>query len=327
MPNSKQNPLLNYRTLTDEERFQNQQNKINAKYDSQLNNLNLGKTTSQQQADITRSQLQKYLPYYYKSRGLSGLGLEQSAMLDANANYTNQLGQIENNFAQQKNALENYRQDDLMKAENDYLARIDNNSLSAYGEVTDLLEGYKFDDKLTDDEYNKVKNTLELYRDTMTPNDIKAAENLLENYRVNYGQKKAEGNTVPNVSDNSFVLTDDIKEGNQEVFLNGEPIFINGVSDVKTNNKVDIPNGTKSKYQKNGKWQEMVYMDGEWYDVKQDSVNEAQRRLFDQMNSADFEAKFNRMNDYQKQEYISTLRKTLTKNQMESIPEYIKIHI
>ena len=217
------NPLSKYLTLTDEKRFLNQQNKINAKYDSQINNLNLGKTTQQQQADITRSQLQKYLPYYYKSKGLSGLGLEQSAMLDANANYTNQLGQIENNFAQQKNALENYRQDDLMKAENDYLANIDKNSMSAYNEVTNPLEMYIADEKLTNDEYNKVKTTLDLYRDQMTPTDIKMAENLLENYKTQFGEEQTETNKnlidEKNITDNVLQAKDYLTIGNNRYLV------------------------------------------------------------------------------------------------------------
>lgn len=256
MPNSKQNPLLNYRTLTDEDRFLNQQNKINAKYDSQINNLNLGKTTQQQQADITRSQLQKYLPYYYKSKGLSGLGLEQSAMLDANANYTNQLGQIETNYAQQKNSLENYRQDDLMKAENDYLDRIDENSMSAYREVTNPLELYISDEKLTDDEYNKVKSTLDLYRDTMTPTDVKAAENLLENYRVNYGKAQTEPNK--NLVDEEYV-TDKVLQAKDYLTLGNDKYLVTDHLDNKSrmitdNNHFDAlleANGYASAYDSN----------------------------------------------------------------------------
>ena len=229
MPNSKQNPLLNYRTLTDEDRFLNQQNKINAKYDSQINNLNLGKTTQQQQADITRSQLQKYLPYYYKSKGLSGLGLEQSAMLDANANYTNQLGQIENNFAQQKNALENYRQNDLMKAENDYLANIDKNSMSAHDEVTFALQNYINDEKLTADEISKTQTLLDLYRDQMNQTDIKMAENLLENYKTQFGKAEAETNkNTPTINDE---VSQNQLEGKSYIEYGGEKF----VADKKIN--------------------------------------------------------------------------------------------
>lgn len=258
MPNSKQNPLLNYRTLTDEDRFLNQQNKINAKYDSQINNLNLGKTTQQQQADITRSQLQKYLPYYYKSKGLSGLGLEQSAMLDANANYTNQLGQIENNFTQQKNALENYRQDDLMKAENDYLANIDKNSMSAYNEVTNPLEMYIADEKLTDDEYNKVNSILDLYRDQMNQTDIKMAENLLENYKTQYGEEQTKGNSEqPTISNE---VTESQLSGKSYIDYNGEKYLVDKKVDkadkkiLKNNNyaqKVFEMNGFASAYDEN----------------------------------------------------------------------------
>jgi hypothetical protein len=287
MPNSKQNPLLNYRTLTDEERFLNQQNKINAKYDSQINNLNLGKTTQQQQADITRSQLQKYLPYYYKSKGLSGLGLEQSAMLDANANYTNQLGQIENNFTQQKNALENYRQGDLMKAESDYLDRIDTNSMSAYNEVTNPLEMYIADEKLTDDEYKKVIDTLKLYEDIMTPTDKKMAEKLLENYKTQFGKAGAE-------SPESFKLTEDMKLGNETFKINGETYKINDYFPVANNklkynlNKLEeelgfelngmndsqIPNGTIVGYTTGSaasgslRVKQAMFLNGKWYEVE-----------------------------------------------------------
>ena len=296
MPNSKQNPLLNYRTLTDEDRFLNQQNKINAKYDSQINNLNLGKTTQQQQADITRSQLQKYLPYYYKSKGLSGLGLEQSAMLDANANYTNQLGQIETNYAQQKNALENYRQDDLMKAENDYLANIDKNSMSAYNEVTNPLEMYIADEKLTDDEYNKVNSILDLYRDQMNQTDIKMAENLLENYKTQFGKAGAKTDNqsnIPNLNDDEFELTDKIKEGKDYLTVGDKKYRVTAplghrsanaedTGDIKTIDAdmrtkkyagaydSNIPNGeiVEIRYNKITP-DKYIHINGEWYRVKE----------------------------------------------------------
>lgn len=277
MPNSKQNPLLNYRTLTDEERFLNQQDKINAKYDNQINNLNLGKTTQQQQADITRSQLQKYLPYYYKSKGLSGLGLEQSAMLDANANYTNQLGQIENNFAQQKNALENYRQDDLMKAENDYLANIDKNSMSAYNEVTFALQNYINDEKLTADEISKTDTLLKLYQDQMNQTDIKMAENLLNNYKTQYGGETADSK----VTDKALKGKEYVKIGNEqyEIISQHNPSGMalgqfemrlaekgyGGPYDSKIKNGTIIETSDKTWM---GKIVPVMYIDGNWYVVK-----------------------------------------------------------
>ena len=49
--------------------------------------------------------------------------------------------------------------------------------------------------------------------------------------------------------------------------------------------------------------------------------------LLEQINSANFELAFNKKTDYEKQDYISTLKKTLTKEQFELLPEYIKKHL
>ena len=54
---------------------------------------------------------------------------------------------------------------------------------------------------------------------------------------------------------------------------------------------------------------------------------QARNMLIEQINSDNFEAQFDRKTDYQKQEYISTLKKILTKEQIELLPEYIKKHM
>lgn len=209
--------LYNYKTP--EERLQDKQDRINTNYNNQLQGLETSKTTQQQQADITRSQLQKYLPYYYKSKGLSGLGLEQSAMLEANANYSNQLGKIESDYIQNKNSLENYRNEDLGLAEDEYYTKkdqeIENDSTSARNEIALALENYAIDeDGLTADEETKVNKLINLYGDTMTDRDKNAIENLIENYKVQFSKK--------NIDDTTQTLTDGMLEGNDYVNVNGK---------------------------------------------------------------------------------------------------------
>ena len=356
MPNSKQNPLLNYRTLTDEDRFLNQQNKINAKYDNQINNLNLGKTTQQQQADITRSQLQKYLPYYYKSKGLSGLGLEQSAMLDANANYTNQLGQIENNFTQQKNALENYRQDDLMKAENDYLDRIDTNSMSAYKEVTNPLENYIFDEKLTADEISKTESLLELYRDQMTQTDITMAENLLNNYKTQFGEEQKTEATTPLLNEVASFVNDVANSASGWKAENRGNAIQKG---MYVDAKITTPSGETislgdlyknliSELTSKGYGQEAAEHDARAYILTlQEKLGIAKRgnetdkqiygvgeyktkdqqKIIDMVSTDMAKTNFMKMNEIGKKEYVNRIKKVLTEQQIQELPSYLKEYI
>ncbi len=298
--NSKSNTgggLENYRNLSLEDRYQNQYDQINANYDSQISDLEWSKMTSQQQADITRAQLQKYLPYYYKSRGLDGLGLEQSAMLEANANYSNQMGQIETDYMREKNALENYRTTALADKENEYYGELDRRSGTAYSEVEDALSEYAYDeDGFTNADYENAKKILEIYRDRFNDQDLKDAENLLENYRTRFGEdeeKKNSGDSLQygGVESSDFEVTDKIKNGQDYFAVGNQKYQVDKKSEKydlqysfdiqkrlgKTNfaslYDSNIPNGTIIEYTRETFWGERfrkaMYLDGEWYDVEE----------------------------------------------------------
>ncbi len=99
-----------------------------------METLDASKRSAQQMASITYDRLQKYLPTQIKAQGLGGLGVSESALLQAGTNYMNEMGSIEGNYQDQTAALlQNY----LTNKTDTEQARSD--------ELTDLERAYNQD--------------------------------------------------------------------------------------------------------------------------------------------------------------------------------------
>ncbi len=109
--------------------YQNKE-KINAEFDENKKNLldNYGsanntldekKRSSEQNAYITYEQLKKYLPQQLKAQGLGGLGVSESALLQAYNTYNNSMGEISAQYSNDKT--------DLERAKNEQIAELQTN--------------------------------------------------------------------------------------------------------------------------------------------------------------------------------------------------------
>lgn len=122
-------------------------NSILQRYSSAQNTLDENKRLAQQNASITYDKLKKYLPSQIKAQGLSGLGASESAMLHADSNYMNSMGDIASNYSKDVTDLSNSKNEaiaNLEKYKNDDLSKIDDKYAGYLRDASDkAFEAYR----------------------------------------------------------------------------------------------------------------------------------------------------------------------------------------
>ena len=152
---------------------------LDKSYRAQQVQLDKAKREAQQSADVSYALLKKYLPVQNQMNGLSGLGVSESALIDANNNYVTQLGKIEQTHAADSAALlENYRTEQSAAADtayNEAYAMITNGTYHTFEELDNYLAGVK--DKVSDEQWAQLE-----YLSNYAKNDPTAQE-MVEEYK------------------------------------------------------------------------------------------------------------------------------------------------
>lgn len=156
------------------------------------------KDLAQQNASIMYDKLKKYLPEQIKAQGLGGLGVSESAMLDAYNAYLSSMGTIASDYQKNKTSIENNYQDNRRSTESERDSAIReadyvyDTSVANYGEnnaqrlfdlktkynqdtsnrrqqaeddVSDILNRYKEEDEQQEEIIDKIKSELENYEE------------------------------------------------------------------------------------------------------------------------------------------------------------------
>jgi len=129
--------------------------------------LDESKSKQQQLADVTQMRLQKYLPMQLKAQGLGGLGMSETAMLQANNYYQNKMSEVESDYSNRSSELlANYQTKENQYAQerqtaldgllNNYRSDMNTYGDSAASLAADeiyqkYLSEYKEEQKLSDD--------------------------------------------------------------------------------------------------------------------------------------------------------------------------------
>ena len=87
-----------------EKNYEMQSQNALSKYESASKELEKSRDRAVQNAGANNAKLMKYMPSILKRQGLSGLGVSQSAVINANNNFAGQLTEIEDNY--QKNSAD-----------------------------------------------------------------------------------------------------------------------------------------------------------------------------------------------------------------------------
>lgn len=226
MPN---NQLKNY--VKNNEYYKYKGNLLLQNYKTQEDTLERAKKEQQQAATISHQKLLKYLPEYNASMGLYGGGASETAVLDANARYRSQQGQIAANYNLQKaQAQENYNQN-MLNLYSEAAAEQDENYDTAYATVSGWtgsaaeLEQYmnSLAEKLSEDQYQDVLNQYRTKHEELTEKETKQQHQIADWNDVNISTSGVNKN---------FTTGDNFKihvNGSPFKVELGEPVSMNSV--------------------------------------------------------------------------------------------------
>ncbi len=151
---------------------------IGKSYRAQQAQLDTAKKNAQQSAAVSYELLKKYLPIQNQMNGLSGLGISESALIEANNKYATQQGQIaQTHAADSATLLENYRAEKTAEQDsvyNEAYAMITNGTYHTFEELDNYLAGVK--DQVSDEQWAQLE-----YLSNYAKKDI-ATQDRVEEY-------------------------------------------------------------------------------------------------------------------------------------------------
>lgn len=135
------------------------ESELDKSYRAQQKQLDTAKRNAQQNAAISYELLKKYLPVQNKMNGLHGLGVSESAAIDAQNQYVTRMGEISRTHAADSaDLLENYRVEKKAEQSDAYeMARLylENSGELTDGEIDDYLNN-KVKGKVSEAQYNSL---------------------------------------------------------------------------------------------------------------------------------------------------------------------------
>lgn len=169
MTTSKQDELLNY--LSDDETRKLAAENLLNNYKASIDTLEKNKKSQQQTADIAMRKMQKYLPQQLKAQGLYGMGVSETAQIDAQNRYVSQLGQIAQENDAKRAAVENDFNQNLLSLYDAHKAEKEAEELATYNRAREIISEWSGSMKDLENYYNDLAIS-DLYQ-----KDLKAAYN------------------------------------------------------------------------------------------------------------------------------------------------------
>ena len=202
----------------------NRQQRYDSLYENYLSDtkaLDEQKSLAEQEARINHELLMKYLPTLNKQNGLYGLGVAQSANVEALANYQNNLNAIDRNYRASKSELDRSWNNSQLSLYDQQATEDREDSLAAYNEAYDLIVAGA--ETKTKDEIDNYIAALDV--DEATKERLGSLANYL------YGD-------VEETAKNTF--TTDAKVDNEGVVTVGVgsrsiPLYLGGMVSIPTN--------------------------------------------------------------------------------------------
>ena len=207
-------------------------------YREQQKLLDSAKRKEKQSADISYRTLQKYLPVQNKMNGMSGLGVSESATIEANNRYVSRMGEIDESHAAASAALlNNYRTDQKNEQDAAYATAREHIESGAITTGTDL------DRYLTSMEGNISNEQMELltqYGNQVIPRVKRTDESSGAIFRYTDGTVRTHFNGAAIEVDSNNKVTDsniisaarDV--ANNETFMIGDKIYFKMDGEIYT---------------------------------------------------------------------------------------------
>ena len=333
--------------------------------DEQLAQIKKSKESALSESAIASERARKYVDAVNKHYGIAGTGYAESKAIDLFSQEAKRRAEINNAHSEQENeALKAYQQAvaNATLVENEALGNIElaedeANEAKRQAYVAKLQELNDNPDT-TNEDFSKYYKEYAQYLgedDKILQEDLEAkydSINKLTEAKKAASEKGVElGNaiTLEELEKNRLALGKFADDGDQSALLNS----IIKLANTKAKDGKSVLDGKAFDVNFGYGKEHYYFKDGVFYDIskkeakkigiieidaqgnivdkkQQKQTNDkekAQKMLLEQINSANFELAFNKKTDYEKQDYISTLKKTLTKEQFELLPEYIKKHL
>ena len=190
-----------------------------ANYVADTSALDEQKNLAQQEARINHELLMKYLPTLNKQNGLYGLGVAQSANVEALANYQNNLNAIDRNYRTSKSELDRSWNNSQLSLYDQQATEDREDSLAAYNEAYDLIVAGA-ETKTKDEIYNYINS---LGVDEATKERLGSLANYL--YGDAAEEQKGERYTAKGAFGTDGVVNVNLNGANVSL-MQGEPVSL-----------------------------------------------------------------------------------------------------
>ena len=175
------NSLTNY--IQSNGIYKEKENLLKQNYASQQASIDQNKRAQQDAAAIQHQKLLKYLPEYNASMGLRGSGASEGALLEAQARYRSQQGQIAATYDAQKASAEQAHNQNMLNLYTEAEAARKAEQADAYGLAMDTIENWSgssgdlekywkdMEGKLTADQYQSLTQAYNKEREVVVEDE------------------------------------------------------------------------------------------------------------------------------------------------------------
>ena len=217
---------------------------LEAAYGQQSQNLAQSRKQEKEDAYVLYQRMQKYMPQYLKSLGMTGLGVSETYASQAMGDYQNNLSSIEQAYRQEQQALDSEKNAAISGIKENYAAEKENERTSIWENVL----GYNYTQLLDAMDKEKTENgevSQETYDKTMAW--IEANKDKLPNTVYQQLMAQMQG-YQPKVEEESTESASESAIGNNPTFnVNGNTIYNKGVVQTGLQDFKSVSNLTQNK--------------------------------------------------------------------------------
>ncbi len=165
---------------------------LNQHYSTAQNTANQNKAVAQQNASVAYDKLKKYLPTQLKAQGLGGLGVSETASLQALNNYSTEMGKIDSDYTSEMTKLDQAYGEQLTSFQQERDERLYDANRDATGNLlTDnVLKEYeaKEEVELKEDRNAFSNEGRTVIGGFISSGDFASAEKYLEDNKTLFGE-------------------------------------------------------------------------------------------------------------------------------------------
>ena len=231
---------------------------LEAAYGQQSQNLAQSRKQEKEDAYVLYQRMQKYMPQYLKSLGMTGLGVSETYASQAMGDYQNNLSSIEQAYRQEQQALDSEKNAAISGIKENYAAEKENERTSIwenvlgynYKELLNAMGKEKTENgEVSQETYDKTMAWIEENKDKLPNTVYQQLMAQMQGYQPKV-KEETEQSKVSNVEDGNIYKSSSLS---YKIAASGTLSDIKGL--VKAYDGFEnIPSGTVYKSSKNGRY-------------------------------------------------------------------------